>query len=204
MLRVDTICAAVKDMKDHGMLKMFGLAAIVTMLAAFSMWTFWPKSPRDLHITEIRIVRRIEVPRSDEPGKVSDPSQLLAIVRFQSSADLASLANNFVYQGLYAHYFLCRSRERISEGTNLIFDQFGRISFGESGAHGSTAPKYHVYLALWSSGIPGFGTYNLKKNPEDVCLVLVPESPEFGEGPKTNILRITQGNLMSALADPSH
>jgi hypothetical protein len=169
-------------------------------LLALGLWMYWPRPPQDLRITGIKIIRKTDVPGLDEPTPPSEPSLPVAVVRFQTSSDLAGLADNFLYQGLYARYALCRSRTKISEGTNLVFDQFGRISFGESGDHGSVTKEYHVYLDLRSVGIPGFSKYDLLKNPEDVCLVLVPESTEFGGGTKTNVLRITRESLKSALA----
>jgi len=181
------------------MWKVAGLILTAVLLAAVGLLMYWLRSPQDLQITGIQMVRRIEVPRSDEPGRASDPSLPLVVIRFRSSSDLASLANNFIYQGLYAHYFLCGSGMRISEGTNLVFDQFGRISFGESSNHDSITKEYHVYLALRSVGIPGFSRYDLVRSPEDVCLMLVPESTEFGDGVKTNIMRITRRSIKGAL-----
>lgn len=173
-----------------------GVAALLSVASAEI-----PSSPQDLRITGLQVLRKSQIPVSDEPGKPAEPDDLFAAVRFRSAVDLAALAKNFFYQGLYAHFFRCRSGERMSEGTSLVFDRFGRISFGASASRRSGADKleYHVYLALRSPPVPGFTRYDLLRAPEEVRLKLVPKSPNFGEGPATNVMRITPSSLSDAL-----
>ncbi len=180
------------------MWKAIGVAAIL-LLGAVLAAVIWLRPPQDLTVESVQVVRWSQMTAADGPASPAEPDKLLAVVRFATAGDLAALGHDFWYRGLYARASLCGSGKTISEGFNLVFGRSGRISFGDRHPGGAGPPDYHVYVALQSSDIAGFSRYDLVKSPEDICLRLEPDAPEYGHGPSTNVMRIPRAALLAAL-----
>ena len=170
------------------------LAVALLSLVALGGWIFCLRSPQDLRVTSLEVLRWRELPNSDQPDKPAEPEKLLLAVRF-TSANLATFGHNVWFRGLYIHAYVCKTEKRISEGFNLVYRHQGPISFGEHGSEENRSDEYHVYLALQSSSIPGFSQYDLITHPTDVCIDLVPDMPYFGFGQPTNVMLISQSEL---------
>lgn len=182
------------------MLKFAGLTIALLLAVAVTVVVFGMQSPQDLQVNSLRVIQWLEVPTADLTNRSAEPHKLLAVVGIQTATDLASFAHNSWYKGLYVRATLCQSGTKISEGFNLVYDRSGRVGFGADNHQISNMRNYHLYVALQSSNIPGFTRYDLLKNPEDVCLALVPEAPNFGSGPSTNVIRLSRTDLQNALA----
>jgi hypothetical protein len=174
--------------------------ALLTLLALFAVYWFVYGSPQDLQPGSIRVIRWQDIPAIDADGhlQVPEPDKLLAVVEIHTSENLAAFSTSHFRSGLYVHWFLCATNTTISEGFNLVYGTTGRVSFGEPRMP-SKIGYYHVYLALNSSDIPSFSKYNLLETPQDVCVVLVPDT-EFGFGHTTNVVRLTKSELLNAIS----
>jgi hypothetical protein len=136
-------------------LKFIGFAAALLVLITSAL-IFVLQSPQDLSVISLQVIRWNGIPAIDEPYNPAEPHKLLVVVRFRTSTNLAKFGHNFWYKGLYVHASLCQTDKRISEGFNLVYDQSGRLGFGERSSQNSTKSEYHLYLALQSSNIPTF------------------------------------------------
>lgn len=165
------------------------------------------RSPSDLRFRSVKIIRTSEIPKIDRYS--ADTSAPIALVRFDSSENLARFGINFWHSGLFVRTYLpgarCQDGVRISQAYSTVADELGEISLTPSTAQRHGHHVYHIYVDLSAVGAPstaGFGgytAYDLLKTPQDFCFMLFAESPITGSEAQTNTVLVPKAALVNAL-----
>jgi len=164
----------------------------------------------DLHLVSVDLVTQSQIPNRDKfwsEGVIKKP---LVRIAFTSRRDLQELAQSHAYYIGQTTAF-CRSDyidpARKIMGFPSVLDRNGPV-YGFSNRAPSSdknfqAIQYHLYFDIEQHGITGWRAYDLRHQPEDICIQLSGHRDLFGEIPlwgfRSNILVVPKLALASAL-----
>lgn len=164
----------------------------------------------DLRLVSVNLVPQSQIPQHDkywDNGVITAP---LVRVTFTSGRDFQALARSQYYVGQVTAF--CRAGKvdpgRKLQGFSYLYDSGGPIdeyaSRNSSSNQGATPNVSHLYFDVEQHGIYGFKPYDLRNNPEDVCIQLVGYKEFLGEWPlwrfHSNVLVVPKSMLIAALA----
>lgn len=186
------------------------LTALIFLAVLTAIYFFFLRSPQDLELTSVQVIRERDISRADGYSSLSRSEELVAEIRFSTSTNLAWFGRNWWHVGLFARTYLCDGGALISRGFPLVFDELGDVSNYATAVQMRGRHKYHIYVGLESVGqIGGPGktwlpAYNLIARPVDICFVLEPNLPFVGLWPPTNEVIIPKEVLARAIERRVH
>jgi hypothetical protein len=191
--------------------KIIVFAAVALVIAATTIYSVW-QSPHDLTLKSVEVIRGQDMLPADGYRGVPEAYEPMALVRFNTTANLAKFGMNYWYAGVFVETYLCRggSNAVISKGFSLVFDELGGMSLYQKEAQRTGRHEYHIYVQLRSQGRhakpgdAGAMRYDLVEDPEDVCFVLVPNFSFVGHWPPTNEVVIPKDVLARAIERRVH
>ncbi len=164
-----------------------------------------PVSPvHDLKLLHVDVVEPSQIPKQDKFWDYKTP---LVRVEFSSMTDFQNVANTWVYW-IGNRVSPCADKsideKRLIEGYPDVFDQtasvytYDKRKTSRTSRDTSAPIIYHIYFAPQQS-VRGWRTYDLVRNPADVCFAVVGFGERLPIGFRSNTVVISRQMLIDAL-----